>query len=1833
MKRYGLVCVAAAITIFTALQVCSQDTQAPKPKSEFAESRAKLLGTIPPTQSGAFEATPNAQGDYVYEATSGKSLVDGVPMTLAPDTPIKGLTTIAGGRRVAEGTPRLNGVYWRLKGVKAAKYWVGVVFQTGANGNGVEGPPESIGMFDIYLNGRDVPCSTHSDPVQLAPGVWFAEAQSAGAEDLKEGDELSVVANGALLLAPVARLILHEKEPVRGAHRLRINPGPNIWNQPTSLGISADGTFVALPGKNMYPCLPLRGFRIQEWMDSPADLPRTPDGKAVAKCYLANPLPVPVEMDYVCVVKGYYLQEAGRDAARLTLAPHAFVTRDMPFEITDDDPAYSITTTLKAVKRPDPRPPVGADLGWPAYDELAFFPGVRNLVPWFDPFSFFDHRRLIFKQAAKDEHQRLALFSPWWEAALTEDLNPPMPPPAGTTFKPCEVPWSLPNSAQHANSAYLRCKFALPEGASERVAKLVVETVTDEATAYINGKRIGTVRGAGAPLIGEATAALHPGQNELVLVVRGLAAVTSSQYVNPKKDPPADGCAHLDAQGDCNQKLAVGDNWSGFAGVWLEMSPATAADAVKVETSVRKKSLGAKFTLRNSGKGDANLRVKITVRDARRPVLTVGEQELTIKAGESKPLEFSKEWPNPRLWSWEQPNLYVLAVEVTDAKTGKQLDLARERFGFRETWLEGGQLFFNGLPVRLKCAGCYPPPSIDILRKCDIQVTRGAHDPDFGDETGLMSSQLVTELVNTGSKYNVESDAFWENTRAGAQDVVRRGWNHPSIIAWDLSNEWYGYAAYTGCDMKQAAERFKSVANVVEKLDPTRWTFFNGDFDIGGLHNTLSTHYMLEGARPGIVGGAYGFNGHSPYFPDGAYYRPLDRDFLPNEELKISAYQDVRYRLGSKALLDSEDLWRVGGALTPGLAKYVGEEAVLAGCVIDSASMVWRWKQDFDGQRDIGMILHSDHDMAPGTVTRAHMIQTFFMPDVAHHGFAGQKLTKAYSLLNDQFTSAKFAFKWALVGPDGKSVADGAENRDMTTGQTPRGSISFTLPAVTQRTMYTLQLRLEADGKFVSGEDRDIDVWPDAAIPAGELARKVMLFDPKGDTAKAMKEAGVTFETTKTLAVPAGDASAWVFIIGEGTLDEKTAMQAAALGKFVDDGGRVVVLAQSVLPQGLPASTMLESREWVSQPYVRLPIHPLLNGFTSWDLHFWTADRVSARGAYSKPDSGAVVPLVDSGRETGLEWVELMEMYRGKGLYVLCQLSLVEKYGTEPMARELLARVLRYAGGKEAFRSPTARLRLADHKDTPVERRMKDLGVACDLVAPDADLDRNSPTMLQGGAAPAAGKLAAWKASLSDGATLVVAGATAEDAAWLSDLAGTSVRVTVPRYRMWEGRGYRNEFDLLTAGLSHLDMFWKRYEFLYITSEDPTCVIEQFQNASVDVAGGRELVFPGALVEVKVGKGRLVIDERRWTTMNDKLSTMADRNLSALVLGLNVGIAPVTPPRPLPADVSYRPIDLTPYATRSLTDEVAEDSKGGWSDQGPDADLRDLPAGKQDFHGVPFTIGSGAKGIVVLASEARPDKQGLPWETTIPIGRNIEGLYFIDGLAYGGGDGQVILYQVQYADGSSADIPIIGGKSIRDWANKDNGAFTHERGTKTVAAWVGKCKMFSPIAVYMTLWVNPQPEKAVTAVRFVTPTRGPVVGLFALTAVVGKDAKEAPPELAKAQEFFKQAQQSIQAGKTDDAKVLLKKAIAASPDMSAAYQALADLCERTQKEDEALDVYRQWTRAGARTPLPWNRLGEILERRKDYKSALEAYTQSLKVEWNQPPALEAKARLEKLVQP
>ena len=119
------------------------------------------------------------------------------------------------------------------------------------------------------------------------------------------------------------RLVLMPKEPARGPNRTRINPGPNTWNQDTALGLTVESSFVAAQGKPLYGALWNSFFAAEQEMESADDFARDKDGNAVAHCSLANPLPVSVGVDCQCVVRGHYLEQAGRDAARIALAPHS----------------------------------------------------------------------------------------------------------------------------------------------------------------------------------------------------------------------------------------------------------------------------------------------------------------------------------------------------------------------------------------------------------------------------------------------------------------------------------------------------------------------------------------------------------------------------------------------------------------------------------------------------------------------------------------------------------------------------------------------------------------------------------------------------------------------------------------------------------------------------------------------------------------------------------------------------------------------------------------------------------------------------------------------------------------------------------------------------------------------------------------------------------------------------------------------------------------------------------------------------------------------------------------------------------------------------------------------------------------------------------------------------------------------------------------------------------------------------------------------------------------------------------------------------------------------
>ena len=199
-----------------------------------------------------------------------------------------------------------------------------------------------------------------------------------------------------------------------------------------------------------------------------------------------------------------------------------------------------------------------------------------------------------------------------------------------------------------------------------------------------------------------------------------------------------------------------------------------------------------------------------------------------------------------------------------------------------------------------------------------------------------------------------------------------------------------------------------------------------------------------------------------------------------------------------------------------------------------------------------------------------------------------------------------------------------------------------------------------------------------------------------------------------------------------------------------------------------------------------------------------------------------------------------------------------------------------------------------------------------------------------------------------------------------------------------------------------------------------------------------------------------------------------------------------------------------------------------------------------------------------------------------------------------------------------------------DWTATHAG-FTQEKGTRSNVAWTGSNDVFNSISLYRMLWVNLKPDVVVTNVRMSSSGQSSLM-LAGLTAVIAKGQQDtAPAQITQARQALSEAMKASEEKRADQAEKLLYTALQADPTLTAARQALADLHERQGNEVAALQAYQSWVSARPNTPLPYNRIGEILEKRKDYPGALAAYTQSLVVEWNQPPIIEAKSRVQRIV--
>jgi len=153
-----------------------------------------------------------------------------------------------------------------------------------------------------------------------------------------------------------------------------------------------------------------------------------------------------------------------------------------------------------------------------------------------------------------------------------------------------------------------------------------------------------------------------------------------------------------------------------------------------------------------------------------------------------------------KLWNQDEPNLYT--AQIT---TGTDTSLVT--FGIRKLKVAGTQLLLNGEPIKMGGANRpldYPGfGSIDpvevlekdlgMMKSGGMELSRISHYPvsdqllEWADKHGML---IITEAGNWQMTTRQMADTMMRRKfRSQMKEMIERDWNHPSVVAYSMGNE------------------------------------------------------------------------------------------------------------------------------------------------------------------------------------------------------------------------------------------------------------------------------------------------------------------------------------------------------------------------------------------------------------------------------------------------------------------------------------------------------------------------------------------------------------------------------------------------------------------------------------------------------------------------------------------------------------------------------------------------------------------------------------------------------------------------------------------------------------------------------------------------------------------------------------------------------------------------------------------------------------------------------------------------------------------------------------
>lgn len=950
--------------------------------------------------------------------------------------------------------------------------------------------------------------------------------------------------------------------------------------------------------------------------------------------------------------------------------------------------------------------------------------------------------------------------------------------------------WQLPWHQLHG--AWYERPLTVPAHWQGREVVLHFERLGTEAWVWVDGKAVGAVPHPGGEV--NLTAVVTPGRQQTVRVLV-IASQTPAQSADLAKTAPSPSLLGSASTGQGHMGI-VGD-------VTVACRPTGARlDWVHVRTSTRQHRIETVFQL--AGVADAHrgpLAVTADITDldgtlVRRFTATIAASSWTP----GEPLSAAWDWQDPILWEVGAPHQYHLHLSVEGTGIA---DGIRERFGFREFWVEGKEFMLNGSVIRLRPdlergfgsgmnpgGGSVPwiDATLDARRASGINATQfWPWESVDGRHTGV-GRQLYAErasykgFVIIAQNLDLSIPArragpgspTFEAWRQAAFGYLRQYWNEPSVLMW-IQNS--GTLFEHGQALNAALLGRKDTVPVqrptvrddfrrkdeeevaaIKAMDPTRPIVVSNGApagDVYGVNLYLSftplqeredylsawaehgdmpvmmtefgTPYMAafyrgkEGqtsaktSEPLFTEFAASMFGPEIYQHETAAYRRAMRDHFQGGQdyrnfhnVDTLQYTPLHVRLQELFTRNTQRSWRTWG-LNGGMIQWVssyGFDPVPQ--AEDRLVDLPAWQP---GQRGFHhpTVRASLLEFPPGGEERFNASGRAMVnnqqPTLAYiggpaaaftakdHLFApGATVTKSIVLINDERTTQPYSYTWSAKLAEVR-ISGGNAKGKLEPGEIRLLPLAFTLPADAA----TGEGVIDVNADIGTRTHRDTFAFTVPTLTKPVRPRQaVAILDPVGSTTSALR----TLDIPTVPWSPTSNAS--VLLIGRNALGHP-GLELPDLTERVSQGLQVVIFTQQpeqfqalgfrTSPhserRAFPVVTtgMLDGitpnllRDWAGDatqvdPYPDYTTRAFRPGWRDFPYAGW---RWGNRGAISsvpleKPHLGGWTPLIESGVD--LAYSPLLELSWGHGRVLLCTLDLEDRVTQEPLAAEMLRRIV-----------------------------------------------------------------------------------------------------------------------------------------------------------------------------------------------------------------------------------------------------------------------------------------------------------------------------------------------------------------------------------------------------------------------------------------------------------------------------------------------------------------------------------------------------------------------------